>query len=321
MPRLVVFVAMLLTMACSKQTAAIAGPSALADHVLVLRHQRTAKSLGGVAANVEGVVGTFVSTSDGALRLPDEAIGKLVQLCAPGFLHCRRLRYSANNATEFLFPEDQDFSYGILLAAIYRNDPVNGRVWKTRAQALTVFPDAAFRTGRGREAVDHAVAQMNATRDILAARNPAVVLPTFAVAQNDQEPSSFRLRVVLDPEHEELQRQPTAGAVTIRDYSGYTVVGATIVFRSIELFHGDHLPRAVLHEATHALGLGHLPPGVPGVMGAGVPLQFTPAELDLLSFTVLRPGGTKAVDDSSEAPSVGVSGLLAWSEVVCHLRP
>lgn len=296
----------LLAVACHGQSpmAASSAP-ALVSGVLTVRSNRTGQPIAGAAVTVNGQ--PFVTTSDGTVTLTAIPSDAVCVIDADGYLHSRVARCALGGA-EYLQPDDGQMPYASLLYTLYGN----GALYRTTTSHVTVFPDATFRNDRDAwRDLEWAVGKLNATRDTLASvpRPGTSMLPTWSIAARDDEVAEFKLVLKFDPSNEWFRKPgyENAGALTFVEYRGHLQVSATVVFQYLgDVFFGDHLKRAVIHEFTHAIGVGHLRDEDPeGIMGGsargGAPLEFSPEEYDLLRYLTARPAGTVPVDDSTKA--------------------
>lgn len=250
------------------------------------------------ASDPGGINLALVSLRDGApvtgAVVTTQAAGAVIR--APGFL----TRSTAHvRGTEQLWPSDAQMPEAFTFEGVYASN-ASGRLARPVPGVMTVeYSRELADADRALDALTYGAAAIN---DVHKHLTMQLVPPG----------SGGKVKVFMDSAHS-VWSQPgleNAGAVAMayRD-SRYTIIRGEIIFKSYDVFYGNHLRKAMGHELAHIAGIAGHPQGVPGVAPNGMmsspdpDAQFTRPEIDLLNWMFARPNGTRWPDDSSDVPA------------------
>lgn len=306
----VIMAAGALIAACSHEnplTGATAGPGARGVQFLSIRDGSPI-----VGMTVRPDLGqSAVTDSQGMATLPPEQSGIAVTIQAPGFLGPRRFKWSPG-AVERLFPDDTQMPAWWILQALY-NSNMGQWLWRPEPGTFLIVPSAEV------YADSFAMDRIAVGVDIINARHHSVHFTIGGPGDHADRMVNFRLNPAAD-----------GFAVTSNQVRGATIIGASIdfsIFR-VQGFSEEmqklHLSRVVAHELGHVCGLCHPQPisGVYlfGMMFGGEPVQdFAEPEADMLNWLMVRPAGTRPMDDSTGTPVAAASGQVSASSARTHM--
>src|SRR3990167_1173450 len=194
-----------------------------------------------------------------------------------------------SDTTVHLMPNDQAQSQEYTLEAIYgRPDPLpDQEIQKLPVGDIGVVVDQVLWENLGfRNALSEMVKMYGKIP-----KSPKLLL--------QKESSGVNFRVRFDPNHWYFSIDPDAGAIAMATIVEGETTHGEMIFKCTECFFGDHLEKAVKHEAGHLFGFeGHASSG-DGVMGSPDPIIILLGKEELVfKYLFDRPRHTRPLDSS-----------------------
>lgn len=218
-------------------------------------------------------------TNDGITGAQVVTTGGTTVITAKGYLTCTLASRDAVGEVK-LVPIDAQFGEDDARALLFDSENGTRPIWQPYSRSIALVATPGFLgLPRVPDALAQAIATLNgADKTVQWSDTKSAGAMTVSVYQNPAE--------VKAP-----------GAYTYCTVQNSIVISARIVFYNTEDFYGEHLWRALEHEAFHTRGIAHGVPGR-GVMGSSALItQFTPAEIRATIVQFIIPPGSTAPDN------------------------
>jgi len=215
-----------------------------------------------------------------------------------------------SDTTVHLMPNDQAQPQEYTLEAIYgRSDPLpDQEIQKILADDVGVIVDDVL--WKNPDFHGALLKTVKMYGDI--PRSPKLLL-------QDRSPRTV-FTVELDPSHWYFALDQDAGAIAMATIVDGETTHGEMVFKCTECFFGDHLEKAIKHEAGHLLGFRGDPSNGDGVMDSPDPiLDLSDREMLVFRYLFDRPVHTRPIDDS--VPRIYKSSTQRTEIILCVLRP
>jgi len=227
---------------------------------------------------------------------------------ADGYLE-RKVEITSDT-TVYLMPNDQAQSQQYTLEAIYgRPDPLSVQeIQKIPVGDVGIIADQVLWKDLGfRDALLEMVKMYEKIQ-----KSPKLLL------QKELDGVNFRVR--LDPNHWYFVLDPDAGAIAMATVVDGETTHGEMIFKCTECFFGDHLEKAIKHEAGHLLGYRGHPSTHDGVMGSSDPILVLLGKEELVfKYLFDRPVHTRPIDDS--LPRAKATQSERVEVILCAIRP